>query len=114
MCIGTPMRVIESWHGGALAAGRGRAERIDTRLVGDEACAPGAWLLVFQGAAREPLDPTRAAEIDAALDLLEAAMAGNAEQAAGDPGFVLPSSLTAAQLAVFAGQPHADNGDTPP
>ena len=78
MCIGTPMRVIESWQGGALVAGRGRAERIDTRLVGDTACAPGQWLLVFQGAAREPLEATRAAEIDAALDLLEAALAGDA------------------------------------
>jgi hydrogenase expression/formation protein HypC len=114
MCIGTPMRVIESWHGGALVNGRGRAERIDTRLVGDEVCAPGDWLLVFQGAAREPLDPTRAAEIDAALDLLEAAMAGNTEQAAGDPGFALPSSLSAEQLAAFAGRPRTDHGDKTP
>lgn len=98
MCIGTPMKVIESWTGGALVAGRGRVERIDTRLVGDAPCAAGQWLLVFQGAAREALDAQRAAEIDAALDLLEAAMAGNAEQAAADPGFVLPSAMSAAQL----------------
>ncbi len=98
MCIGNPMRVIESWQGGALVAGRGRVERIDTRLVGDAACAAGQWLLVFQGAAREALDAQRAAEIDAALDLVEAAMAGDAERAAADPGFVLPSSLSAEQL----------------
>lgn len=99
MCIGTPMRVVEAWHGCALAEGRGRVEHIDTRLVaGDAACASGQWLLVFQGAAREALEPQRAAEIDAALDLLEAALAGDAEQAAADPGFVLPSSMSAAQL----------------
>lgn len=109
MCIGTPMRVIESWSGGALATGRGRAERIDTQLVGDEACAPGRWLLVFQGAARESLDAVRAAEIDAALDLLEAALAGNADGATADPGFALPSSMSAAQLAALAGR--TDSGD---
>ena len=92
------MRVIHIWQGGALVAGRGRVERIDTRLVGDAASASGRWLLVFQGAAREALEATRAAEIDAALDLLEAALSGDAAQAAADPGFALPSSLSAAQL----------------
>lgn len=108
MCIGIPMRVIEAWQGGALAAGRGRCERIDTRLVGDEAAATGRWLLVFQGAAREALDDARAAEVDAALDLLDAAMAGDAAQAAADPGFVLPSSLSASQLAALTA-PHTNN-----
>jgi hydrogenase expression/formation protein HypC len=98
MCIGTPMRVVESWPGGALVAGRGRVERIDTRLLGDPACRAGQWLLVFQGAAREALDAPRAAEIDAALDLLEAALAGDTAAAGADPGFVLPSALSATQL----------------
>ena len=111
MCIGTPMRVIESWQGGALVVGRGRAERIDTRLVGDAACKPGQWLLVFQGAAREPLEAARAAEIDAALDLLEAALAGDAAQAASDPGFALPSSMSAAELATLAGTRSPEPGD---
>jgi hydrogenase-1 operon protein HyaE len=71
MCVAIPMRALETWSAGALAAGRGRCERIDTRLVG--ACDAGDWLLVFQGAAREKLHAGRAAEIDAALDLLEAA-----------------------------------------
>jgi hydrogenase expression/formation protein HypC len=92
MCIGTPMRVIESWPGGALATGRDGAARIDTRLVDAAACAPGGWLLVFQGAAREALDATRAAEIDSALNLLQAALEGDAEAVGADPGFVLPSS----------------------
>lgn len=104
------MRVIESWQGGALVAGRGRCERIDTRLVSGD-CAAGQWLLVFQGAARERLDAERAGEIDATLDLLEAALAGDAVQAAADPGFALPSALSATQVARLAGQSLLDPGE---
>jgi hydrogenase expression/formation protein HypC len=103
MCIGTPMRALEAWTDGARVSGRGRIERIDTRLVGP--CVAGDWLLVFQGAAREKLDPMRAAEIDAALDLLEAGLAGDLERAAADPGFTLPSSMSAEQVAALAGAP---------
>lgn len=101
MCIGMPLRVVEAWADGALVAGRGRSERIDTRLVG--AVAPGDWVLVFQGAARERLDAERAAEIGAALDLLEAGLAGDAAAAQSDPGFLLPSQMSAAQLAALTG-----------
>ena len=108
MCIGIPMRVIEADAGLALVEGRAGVERIDTRLVGG--VAAGEWLLVFQGAARERLDEQRAAEINATLDLLEAAMAGDAAAAAADPGFVLPSSLSPAAFA----QPGIEtSGDTP-
>lgn len=98
------MRVIEAWPGGAWATGRGRREQIDTRLVGDAPCAPGRWLLVFQGAAREAIDAARAAEIDAALDLLDAALAGDVARAAQAPGFELPSSMSAARLSALAGR----------
>jgi len=108
MCIGMPMRVIEAWQGGALVAGRGRSEQIDTRLVGGGDIAAGQWLLVFQGAARERLDPQRAGEIDSALDLLEAALAGDATRSGADPGFALPSALSAAQLAQMTGQRPSD------
>jgi hydrogenase expression/formation protein HypC len=101
MCIGTPMRLLEAWTDGAMGEGRGRVERIDTRLVGT--CAAGDWLLVFQGAAREKLDAARAAEIDAALDLLEAVLDGDHERAGGDPGFALPSAMSAEQVAALAG-----------
>ena len=101
MCIGMPLCVVESWADGALVTGRGRSERIDTRLVG--AVAPGDWVLVFQGAARERLDAERAAEIGAALDLLEAGLAGDAAAALSDPGFLLPSQMSAAQLAALTG-----------
>jgi hydrogenase expression/formation protein HypC len=104
MCIGMPMRVIEAWQGGALVAGRGRSEQIDTRLVGGDDITTGQWLLVFRGAARERLDLQRAGEIDSALDLLEAALTGDATRSGADPGFALPSALSAAQLAQMTGQ----------
>lgn len=103
MCIGLPMRVLQASTDDALVEGRGRVERVDTRLVGT--CAPDQWLLVFQGAARERLDPARAAEIESALALLEAGLAGDAGAAAADPGFALPSAVGAAELAALTGQP---------
>lgn len=84
-----------------LARGRGRVEHVDLRLVGP--CAPGDWVLVYQGAARERLDARRAAEIHAALDLLEQGLAGADDLADADPGFALPSAMSAAQLAALAG-----------
>lgn len=74
MCIGLPMRVIESGEFHALCERDGEIRRVDTRLVGSQ--APGDWLLVFLDAAREILSPARAREIDDALRLLELAMAG--------------------------------------
>jgi hydrogenase expression/formation protein HypC len=103
MCIGLPMCTIEAWPGGAIVAGRGRTERIDTRLVGD--CVAGEWLLVFQGAARERLDAARAAEIAATLALLDAALGGDADAAAARPGFALPSAMSADDLVALAGHP---------
>ena len=101
MCIGWPMQVTEHWPGSAHAQRRDVLARIDTRLVGE--VAVGDWLLVFQGAARERLAAGRAAEIDAALALLEAAMGGDGEGAAGDPGFALPSAMDPALLAALSG-----------
>lgn len=102
MCIGLPMRVEATAGLRARATGRGRTEWVDLQLVGP--CVPGERLLVFQGAARERLDAQRAAEIDAALDLLEAALAGRPGAGAGaEPGFALPSAMSAAELAALAG-----------
>jgi hydrogenase expression/formation protein HypC len=109
VCIGIPLRVVEAWSERALVTGRGRSETVDTRLVG--ACAPGEWLLVFQGAARERLDAQRAAEILSALELLEAGLAGDAVAASAAPAFELPSSLSAAQLAALTGAPQPPSGD---
>lgn len=101
MCIGIPMQVLEPIGLQALVHGRGRAETVDTRLVSP--VAVGDWLLIFQGAAREKLDAVRAAEIDAALDLLERGLAGDAAAQAGDPGFTLPSHMSAAELLALTG-----------
>lgn len=100
MCIGQPLQVIEVLGERALAEGRGMREWVDTRLVG--AVAPGDWLLVFLGAARERLDAERAAEIGAALDLLAGGLAGHHDPAA-DPGFALPSAMSAEALAALTG-----------
>lgn len=100
MCIGLPMRIVEIDDHQALAQGRGQRETVDLRLVGP--CQPGDWLLVFLGAAREKLDATRAAEINAALDLLQQGLAGLGDDSA-DPGFALPSSMSAAELAALTG-----------
>jgi hydrogenase expression/formation protein HypC len=100
MCIGLPMRLLSGTGSHGLVQGRGRRETVDLRLVG--AVEPGQWLLVFHGAAREALEPERAAEIDAARDRLEAGLAGTATPD-DDPGFELPSAMSAERLAALTG-----------
>jgi hydrogenase expression/formation protein HypC len=110
MCIGLPMEIVEAGPGVAVAQRRGRRERIDCRLVEHDgaALASGQWVLVFNGAARERLDAVRAAEIDATLDLLDAALGGDAARAGAAPGFSLPSALDADALARLTGQRSSD------
>lgn len=103
MCIGLPMQVRQTAPGRALVEGRGEQRWVDTALVGE--VQPGDWLLVFLDGARERLDSERAAEIDATLTLLGDALLG---QAGGpdptcDPGFALPSAMSAEQLAAMTG-----------
>ncbi|WP_372526475.1 HypC/HybG/HupF family hydrogenase formation chaperone [Piscinibacter sp.] len=106
MCIAIPMQVIEAASRHALAQGRGERRRVDTALVGP--CAAGDWLLVFMDSARERIDAERAAEIDAALDLLQAGLAGSHDaDAPADPGFALPSAMRADELAALTGQSSA-------
>lgn len=107
MCIGVPAQVLETRAGHALVRGRGREFEVNTALIGD--CRPGDWLLTFLDSAREHLSPARAAEVNAALDLVERALgdgfppgeAGVASSA--DPGFALPSALSAEQLRALTG-----------
>ncbi|PZP32372.1 MAG: hydrogenase [Roseateles depolymerans] len=103
MCIGLPVQVLQARPGHARVFGRGREFEVNTALVGD--CRPGDWLLIFLDSARERLCAERAAEVDAALDLVEQALAGPASPAgpAADPGFALPSALSAAQLMALTG-----------
>lgn len=126
MCLGLPMQVRHVEAGRAWVEGRGERRRVDLALVGE--VAPGDWLLVHLNDARERIDARRAAEVDAALDLVEAAMAPCAADAtadetgcdtgcgrcgttppawadpAADPGFALPSAMDAATLARLTGQ----------
>ncbi|MDE2160643.1 MAG: HypC/HybG/HupF family hydrogenase formation chaperone, partial [Burkholderiales bacterium] len=98
-----PMRVLRSQPGRALVAGRGERREVATALVGD--VAPGAWLLVFIDSAREVISAARAAEVDATLDLLQAALgAAPWPTAPAAAPFKLPSTMSAAELAALAGR----------
>lgn len=102
MCMGIPMQVISVSPGHALVSGRGEVKQVETALVGEP--APGDWLLVFLDSARERISAERAAEVDATLDLVADAMLGlDLSDPAGDPGFLLPSAMSAAQLAALTG-----------
>jgi hydrogenase expression/formation protein HypC len=71
------MQVVDCNGYVALCHGRGGQRRIDLALVGEQ--APGTWLLCFIDAAREVIDAESAARINAALDGLEAVMAGETD-----------------------------------
>jgi hydrogenase expression/formation protein HypC len=107
MCIGIPMRVTLIEPGHAWCEGRGERRRVNTALVAE--AAEGDWLLVFLEGAREHIDAARAAEVNAALDLLEGALRGFGAPADtfADPGFALPSAMSAAEVAALAGHPRA-------
>jgi hydrogenase expression/formation protein HypC len=102
MCIGLPMQVLATRPGFATVHGRGDTREVSTALVGP--VAAGDWLLVFLDGARERLDAARAAEVDATLDLVQAALDGTAPDPAADAGFALPSAMSAEQLAALAGR----------
>lgn len=77
MCIGVPMRVMSGADEGlsALCVTRdGTARAIDLSLVGPQ--RNGTWLLTHQGAAREVIDATTAAQVADALEAVALAMAG--------------------------------------
>lgn len=99
MCIGLPMEVIGVEPGHALCVRRGEQRRVRTALVGD--VKPGEWLLIFLDSAQERLCPQRAEEIDATLDLLNAALYGAPQD--DTEVFALPSRMTREQLIAMAG-----------
>jgi hydrogenase expression/formation protein HypC len=74
MCIGTPMRIVRSEQGVAVAEGRGQTGRLNMLMVGE--LPPGSWVLAFQGAALRSMTAEEAAQTDAALDALAAVLAG--------------------------------------
>lgn len=77
MCIAVPMQVLECEGIWALCldgCDAGRRERVDLSLVGAQ--PPGAWLLVFLGAARDVIDEARAMQTVDALAALQAVQQG--------------------------------------
>ncbi|MEI6558685.1 MAG: HypC/HybG/HupF family hydrogenase formation chaperone [Rhodospirillaceae bacterium] len=75
MCIGLPLRIVQSHDFTAVAEGRGLTRDINLFLTGPQPV--GTWVLVMQGSAHQVLTPEHAAMIDDALDAVEAAMRGD-------------------------------------
>ena len=80
MCVATPMQVLRMQGGVAMCAGPQGEEAVDVLLTG--ALAPGQWVMVFLGAAREVIDAARASEVNAALTALQGLMQGGGDDAA--------------------------------
>ncbi len=75
MCIGIPMRVIESDRVTALCECRGEQRRVNVMLI--EGAEPGAWVLIHAGNAVRLLEDEEASQINEALDALAAALNGD-------------------------------------
>jgi len=74
MCIGIPMKVVDIGEGLVECEGRGRHERINFALLGEQAV--GTWVFAFQGSALRTMTAEEALHANRALDALEAAEAG--------------------------------------
>ena len=74
MCIGIPMRVVRADAGFAWCEGRGKEERIDTRLLGE--AEVGTWILTYRGSAVRAMTEEEAAQTNAALEALDAVLGG--------------------------------------
>jgi hydrogenase expression/formation protein HypC len=95
------MQVLALEPGHATCAGRGQERRINTALVGD--VQVDDWVLVFIDSAQEIITPQRAAEVNATLDLVEAAVRGEHQDMA--LGFALPSAMSQTDMAALCGVP---------
>jgi len=77
VCIGIPLQIVAMDAGAALCAARGRRERVDMALVGEQPA--GTWILAYQGSAVRTLSAEEAAQTQAALDALAAVLAGDGD-----------------------------------
>jgi hydrogenase expression/formation protein HypC len=93
------MQVVAVEPGHARCQGRGEYRRVNTALVG--AAEPGEWLLIFIDSAQERISVERAQEINATLDLMEAALRGDSHDLG--VGFSLPSAMSREQLLALSG-----------
>ncbi len=74
MCVGIPVKIIQSGEFVSLCKGRNGEENINMMLIGAQ--PEGTWILNFLGSAREVLSEQEAVNIDKALDGLSAIMSG--------------------------------------
>ncbi|WP_448189982.1 HypC/HybG/HupF family hydrogenase formation chaperone [Azospirillum sp. sgz301742] len=83
MCIGIPMRVLETDGILARCAGRGEERMVNLLLVGE--VPVGAWVLVHIASAVRELDEEDVAPLNDALDaILLAAQGGNTDHLFAD------------------------------
>ncbi len=76
MCIGVPMRVLQTAGLLASCEDGGHIRSVDLSLVGAQ--PPGTWVLVLHDAARRVLSPEEADAIRSALQALESVLRGDA------------------------------------
>ncbi|MQX37450.1 HypC/HybG/HupF family hydrogenase formation chaperone [Roseospira navarrensis] len=76
MCLGLPMRILETHGTVALCAGRDTARAVSLALVDDPPV--GSWVLVHRDTAFQTLTDEEAAQIDRALDAVMEVRAGGA------------------------------------
>jgi hydrogenase expression/formation protein HypC len=76
MCIGMPLRVVESHGNFAWCEADGHREWLDMVLVGAQPV--GTWVLGFLGTARQVLGDEEAAQARAARQALAAVLRGDA------------------------------------
>jgi hydrogenase expression/formation protein HypC len=91
MCLGIPMQVIEADEYTALCERRGEQRRLNLLLLGPQPV--GTWVLAIMDHAREVLTAEQAAQIDAAVCALEAALRGEQDLDIYFQDMPLPSRL---------------------
>ncbi len=74
MCVGVPVKIVESGEFMARCEGRNGIEDVNMMLIGKQ--PKGTWVLNFLGSAREVLSEDDALKINKALDGLAAIMGG--------------------------------------
>lgn len=75
MCIGIPVKIVESRDFMARCHGRNGEQEVNMMLIGPQEV--GTWVLNFLGSAREVLTAEEATQIDNALDALVAVESGD-------------------------------------
>jgi hydrogenase expression/formation protein HypC len=75
MCIGQPLRVVETRGPLAWCEADGHGEALDMMLVGEQPV--GTWVLGFLGTARQVLSAEEAAQARAARGALAAVLRGD-------------------------------------